>query len=383
MAESIGISGIFQQFHTVGGVYFFFENLLKGFDQLLGEPERTNEFEITVFHGQVRSAEPHPLFEWRRVNDRFGRFATETALAMCPGRHLDVLLFLNYFRPPIVRAGRSVTVIHDLQYRHMPQYFSPLKQCWLNSCHRHALRSSDAVITISEAVRQDVLHHYGHKWEDRVFTIHNPVALDRFEKSTDQRFACGRPYILCAAIDRPQKNLFTLIRAFDRLKDKFPDHLLVLAGELRATRRSHRERSAEVQKNLPATVDLVTQLNLQDRVVVTGFISDADLGGLYRHTSLFVLPSIFEGFGMPAIEALAMGAPTLVSGLPVLREVTLQSANYLDDPEDAASMADAMSAILSAPESYRPSDELRETLRARFSPRNIAQQYLKLFTAKS
>lgn len=371
---------MFQQYHTVGGVFSFFENLLRGFVQLMDESAPADDFDITVFHGRVSPSVLHDRLQWREVGDYFGRFAAESALALHPGRNLDALLFLNYFTPPIVRAKRTVTVIHDLQYCHMPQFFSPVKQYWLSACHRLTLRTCDTVVTISEAVRQDLLNHYGAKWENRVCTIHNPVALSRFEAVSNRQFTAGRPYIMCVAIDRPQKNLFTLIRAFDRLKDRFPDHVLVLAGELRRSRRDRRERSGELAERLPSTEELVKQLDLQDRVVITGFISDADLGALYREASVFVLPSLFEGFGMPAVEALGVGTPTLVSDLPVLCEVTLNSAHYLKDPTDIAAMADAMSAILGDPERYRPSSELIERLRTRFSPPRIAEQYLRILT---
>ena len=85
---------------------------------------------------------------------------------------------------------------------------------------------------------------------------------------------------------------------------------------------------------MPSTVDLVADLGLSEHVRVTGFVSDRELGALYRGATMCVLPSLFEGFGMPAVESLAMGKPTLTSGLPVLREVTLELAQYLDDPTD-------------------------------------------------
>src|SRR5262249_52377822 len=150
-----------------------------------------------------------------------------------------------------------------------------------------------------------------------------------------QTFTAGRPYILCAAVDRPPKNLATLIRAFAHLRKKFPDHRLVLAGQLRSEDRTWRQRSQSVESKLPGAMDLITELGLSEHVVLTGFIPDAELGVLYRGAALFVLPSLFEGFGMPAVEALAMGAPTLVSDLPVLREVTLNAAHYIADPLNA------------------------------------------------
>jgi glycosyltransferase involved in cell wall biosynthesis len=181
-------------------------------------------------------------------------------------------------------------------------------------------------------------------------------------------------------VDRPPKNLYRLIKAFALVRKKFPDYCLVLAGQLRSLRRDWRERSAAVDQTMPAAADLVEQLNLAGQVHVTGFISDEQLGALYRGATMCVLPSLFEGFGMPAVESLAMGKPTLVSGLPVLREVTLGSAHYIDDPMDVDAMAERIAAVLDCPAQFQPPPELVERVRESFSPREIASRYLKVLT---
>jgi glycosyltransferase involved in cell wall biosynthesis len=279
----------------------------------------------------------------------------------------------------MVRASRAVAVIHDLQFRHLPRFFSPVKRCWLDGCHRWTLSKCDAVATISYAVRDDVLNRYGAKWESRVHTIHNPVALERFDGAADvDQFTRGRPYAMCVAMDRPQKNLHTLIRSFHRIKDRFPDHLLVMVGQLRRLRPARREKSAEIASEMPATEDLVRTLGLDDRVVITGFVTDAQLGALYRGASAFVLPSLFEGFGMPAAEALALGAPALVSDLPVLREVTLDGAQFVRDPSNVDGLAEQLAAILDNVPLARPPAELSQRIRKHYSPRTIARQYYDL-----
>jgi glycosyltransferase involved in cell wall biosynthesis len=131
---------------------------------------------------------------------------------------------------------------------------------------------------------------------------------------------------------------------------------------------------------MPGAADLVKHLELTDHVRVTGFVSDEHLGALYHRATMCVLPSLFEGFGMPAVESLAMGKPTLVSGLPVLREVTLDSAHYIDDPTNVEAMADAICAILDSPDKFQPAPQLVERVRDCFSPREIAQQYLRVLT---
>jgi glycosyltransferase involved in cell wall biosynthesis len=205
------------------------------------------------------------------------------------------------------------------------------------------------------------------------------VSLDRFDvsESSDQ-FTGGRPYVMCVAMDRPQKNLHTLIRAFERIKDRFPEHLLVMAGQLRRLRPDRREKQADIAQDLPSTESLVASLGLSDRVVITGFVSDLQLSGLYRGASAFVLPSLFEGFGMPAAEALALRTPALVSDLPVLREVTLGGARYLKNPTSDEELAEQLTEILENVDAARPACQIAEAIRKHYAPATIARQYCQV-----
>lgn len=380
MVKSIGIPGFFRPDQRVGGVYSVFENLLRGFAELLDEGPRDNPFELTVFHGAVVPQHQDSRFHWRAVPSRLSRFVAEAHVAAGTGRQLDALLFLNYHTPLVTRSGRVVTIVHDLQYAHMPQFYNPAKRLWLRLCHEITLRKCHRIAAISGVVKEDMLRLYGDKWLHRIEVVWNPVTIDRFASDVDYNITRGRPYIMCVSVDRPQKNLYRLIKAFDLVRKKFPDYCLVVAGQLRSLRRQRRERAAAVGQTMPAATDLVEELQLGEHVHVTGFISDAQLGALYRGATLCVLPSLFEGFGMPAIESLAMAKPTLVSGLPVLREITFNSAQYIEDPTDVNAMAENLAAMLERPADFRPAPELVGRVRRAFSPRNVAERYLSLLT---
>jgi glycosyltransferase involved in cell wall biosynthesis len=384
MANSIGITGIFRHDQRVGGVYWVFENLLRGFSELLDDAGPSRGFDLTVFHAGVLPDCKDDRFRWVHVPNQFGRFAAEARIAAGPARRLDAALFMNYHTPLVTRAGRAVTIIHDLQYLHMPQFFGRTKRLWLKWCHNVSLRKCHRVVTISNAVKEDMLRVYGDRWDDRIEVIWNPVSIDRFAISPDDDeydITGGRPFILCVSVDRPQKNLFRLVEAFAHVHQKFPDYCLVLAGQLRSQRRERRERTGEVVQSMPAAADRVEQLGLTDHVRITGFIEGAQLGSLYRNATMCVLPSLFEGFGMPAVESLAMGKPTLVSGLPVLREVTLNAAQYVNDPTDVAAIADGMVQIISNPDRFRPSAAIVNEVHRRFAPREVASRYLNVLTA--
>ena len=179
---------------------------------------------------------------WQEVSQRFGRFAAESRVAAWDGRRNDALLFLNYHTPLSVRARRAVTIVHDLQYRHMPEFFSSAKRMRLRCCHEITLRKCHRVVAISRAVKDDMLRAYGSRWQDRIEVIWNPVSVERFDGTETHGVTGGRPYILCVSVDRPQKNLYRLVRAFAAVHEKHPDVCLVFAGQLRSKRRDARER---------------------------------------------------------------------------------------------------------------------------------------------
>lgn len=376
--KRFGMCSFFRADQFPSGVYSVAENLMRGFAHLRNDLSECAPFEFTVFHGAAGLRWTDPKLGYRQLPQLKTRFAREMRVGLYDSAGLDAVLFPDYFTPPVVRASRAVTIIHDLQYLHMPEYWPRMKQVWMRICHEITLRRCDAVAAISQTVRNDILNTYGSRWESRVHAIGNPVSFDRLNSADEQTFSKGRPYLLCAAVDRPPKNLSTLIRAFAKLRERSPEHCLVLAGQLRSDDRSWRRRSDTLDAKLPSAVELVKQLGLSDHVVITGYIPDAQLGALYRGASLFVLPSLYEGFGMPAVESLAMGTPTLVTDLPVLREVTLNSAHYISNPLDERQLADNIRAILALGDAARPSAEISQKVRHLFSPETAARQYLKL-----
>ena len=378
MPRSLAIAGQFRPTQMVGGVASHFQNLCRGIEQVASVDERFRGLTVEVFHGAAGVPYRSPHFAYRQVGGRLGRFAADARVGLFCTAPFDATLFTNYFRPPVVRSRRSVAVFHDLLDKHFPHLSSWRRRAWLDAAQRYALHRCDRVITISQTVREDVLRAYGERWASKITAVWNPVAFERLDGADEQRVTNGRPYILGVAVDRPFKNLHTLIRAFDALRDRCPDHLLVLVGELRSRRPKGRIHATDVTAKMPPTVDLVRELGLQDRVIITGFVSDSELGALYRGASLFVMPSLFEGFGMPPIEALALGVPTLVSGIPALREVTLGAAQYLDDAQDVEAMREMIAHMAERVDDYRPSAETVATIRRVFAPATIAAQYLEV-----
>jgi glycosyltransferase involved in cell wall biosynthesis len=284
------------------------------------------------------------------------------------------MLFPNYFTPPSIRKIPSVTVIHDLQHKHLPVNFSRRKRLWLDSTMKYTLDHADFTIAVSDFVRRDILNQFGPRTEKRVVVIPNALSWQRFHSATD--FGPGPPIdsdietrVLTVASHYPHKNLATLLRAF-KIVVAERTAKLVIVGQTS-------ENLVGVRNAFDIEGEL-RRLQLGDRVEVTGYVSDEQLGQEYKKASLAVFPSLFEGFGIPAVEAMGLGLPVLASGGGAQEEVTLGKAQYLRNPTDHLEMAERIIHMLDNRESFRPSGELMELLRHTYDPRCIGGQYLAL-----
>jgi glycosyltransferase involved in cell wall biosynthesis len=286
-----------------------------------------------------------------------------------------MVIFPNYSTPLFVpgRLGHCVTVIHDLQYRTYPQYFSRLKRIWLRWAHAWTLFRADKVVAISGYVRQTIAEQYGRNRTRKVRVIHNPIVWDRFgiEPEGSGPDAQDRPYVLSVAAHYPHKNLHTLIQAFAQIAPEHPELDLILVGQV----------SNALGKHVAGCVDLSAMINgleLADRVRLTGFISDGALGDLYRNATVLALPSLYEGFGMPVVEAMGLGVPVLTTRCASLHEVTLGKACYVDNPLDESEWAAKLNGIMSNPAAYKPDVDTAHYMRQAYSPLKAARAYASL-----
>jgi glycosyltransferase involved in cell wall biosynthesis len=310
------------------------------------------------------------------VPPRANRFVSEAldvpALARKAGAEL--LLMPNYFTPPFHRGLKTLGAILDLQYLHFPQFFSPQKRLWLRAAHELTLRTATRVSVISDFVRHDLLDRYGHHFESRVRAIPIGISWERFASPARPAALVDHnaPFILSVASHYSHKNLETLLRAFARLFESLP-HNLVLVGQRRANLVGVRHGGGVDLESL------AQELGIADRMIMTGHATDEEVGWCYQHADVFVFPSIFEGFGMPAVEALGFGLPVVTTRCGSLPEVTRGLAHLVNRPQDAEELAEAIRERLLAPEKFRPSGESIQKLKEFYAPARIAQLYLDAF----
>ncbi len=375
MGRVIGISACSMKPGIVGGAEHMLNNLVRGLAKTADRDDRL----LVLGHVGGLQVDGKAAVQWVAGGQPRSRFLEEWRYLRHYLPRVDAMLLPNYFTPPVrAHQARIVTVIHDLQYRHIPENASLQKRLWLRATHELTLRLADAVVVISDFVKEDLLRAYGERWQDKVHVIPNPISWARFEEGKPDaglRVPQQR-YVLSVAAQYRHKNLETLIRAFALLVKRraYDDLKLVLAGQL-----SHNLIGVVQRSDVRG---LIGKLGLERFVQVTGYISDRALGMFYSHATAFVFPSRFEGFGMPPVEALGFGLPVVTTKCTALPESTRGLAHYVDDPLDAHELAETLAAVLDDPRRHRPASESVLGLRAHYAPEAVGARYYALLTGR-
>jgi glycosyltransferase involved in cell wall biosynthesis len=282
-------------------------------------PGRLHPFEVVEVPGPVRTLYPRwALLGRPRLPASFDRF--------------DVVHATNPAGVPPVRPGQSLVVtVHDLAFERFPERFPRSWRLLYRAGMRAAARRADAILVPSHATAEDL----------RALTsvdpakVHvTPLAATIPDVTQDPAAALARlgvphPYLLFVGTLEPRKNVVTLVRAYRQVAPDVP-HALVLAGP---------------DGWLVDGLDRELARTGPGTIVRTGLVADADLDALYRGADAFAYPSAYEGFGLPVLEALARGVPTVTSDVPALREVAADAA-LLVEPGDVADLAEALARVL-------------------------------------
>jgi glycosyltransferase involved in cell wall biosynthesis len=286
-------------------------------------------------------------------------------------RPVDVL-HVQYTAPPFCRVPVIVT-IHDLAFERMPETFTRRGSFQLKLTVRRTAKKAARVATVSEYSRQDLLDIYKLSPE-KVVVTYNGVessftprpSVPNEAEEVRRRFGVTRDFLLAVGSLQPRKNLVRLIRAYARLRserENFSPQLVIVGRKLWL--------ASEI-------FDEVKRQRWADDVILTGYVADEDLPALYRAARAFVYPSLFEGFGLPPLEAMACGTPVVTSDISSLPEIAGDAA-LLIDPNDEHALANALIEIMN-------NDRLRAELREKgiaqakkFTWRDAAEKTLRLY----
>lgn len=256
------------------------------------------------------------------------KFALPLSLAIGK-KNLDLFYSPTHYSPtpsPIP----TIPTIHDIGYLKTPAEFNKKDFYQLKNWTEQSIKQAKHIISVSEFTKNEIIKEYKIKPE-KISVI--PNGITKFKKHTKTesqkvltKFKITQPYFLSVGTLKPNKNYPFLIKAFSKISG----YQLVISG-----------KKGWLFDEIFKTV---TDLNLQDKVIFTDFVTERDKNILYQNATATVLPSLYEGFGIPAIESQSFDTPVIVSDIPSYREIMGNSATYID-PTNEKSLIKALSNI--------------------------------------
>ena len=337
----IGINAIFLVAGEGGGIERYLRNIIKALKKL----DHENEYIIFTNKDNTGTFDLGDNFTeyFTPVSARFRLMKILWEQFLLPfqvkAAGIDVLFSPGNISPLFVSCP-SVVVIHDLIPFVRSDNFSKIELCALRFLLRLTAKMATRIITISRSSEREIMSQFQIS-SDRISVIYLACDQNFFysQPSAEEtgklkkQYGIKGDFVLCTASTRPYKNIDRLLLAFSILKKRHAvKHRLVLVG---ASGRHHR-----------FLLKMVADLGLNEDVVFTGFVPDKVLPALYSAASVFVYPSLYEGFGLPILEAMACGTPVVASNITSMPEV-VGDAGLMFDPYDVEEMCKRIYRILS------------------------------------
>ncbi len=363
----IGVDLLWVRVGVCGGTESFIRNLLFGFIQCDAE----NEYVLFVSRD---NAESFRIYETRDEGnmrlcvcpvdsaDRIRRILWENMhLARLARRQRTDIMFIPVYSVPWTWGGRVpyVCVIHDLQALHFPQYFSAVRRLFLKNKWKYACKVSARIIVSSKYCKEDLKRQYP-VGAGKCLVIYDPVETKQsgipFEMVKNKYGIDSEEYFYCVSSMLPHKNLETLLEVMACRKRGGDMTPLVLSG---------------VGGEKAAFEEAVESRGIRNMVIDTGFVTDEERDCLYENCRLFLFPSVFEGFGLPPVEAMRRGKRVVMTRESCLEEVTQGKAVYVDGPYDVNEWMEKIERAMAMPPVEAAFEE--------YTPGSAAGAYVRVF----
>lgn len=317
-----------------GGNETYWKNLIYNINNV----DNANDY--TVFHSKDIS------LELKNTNHRTKSFYSNNTIwrnlvSLPMHAHLSGFdaIHTQYFLPAFT-GKKAVVTIHDISFEHYPECFSKKDLIVNKKLIRQAAEKARAIITVSNFSKSDIANTYGIN-PDKIFVTHlgandelynesqNPEEVTKVKK----KYKIYNNFILVVGNLQPRKNLTRLIEAFKILKKNktYNNYKLVIVG-----------KKAWANNGIINGVDIK---DIENDIILTGYVPDEELPYLYKGCDVFVYPSIFEGFGLPVLEAMKCGAAVAASNISSIPEV-VGDGGLLFDPFNVADISNTISLIL-------------------------------------
>jgi glycosyltransferase involved in cell wall biosynthesis len=302
----------------------------------LGELDQENQY--VLFAGQRGSQDLLDLPDnFRVVVERSPSYSARELVALSWRLfrlRLDLYHSTHYVLPAVVPC-RAVVTIHDIIHLLYPEFLpSALAFFYAQRMIRRSLSRGDRIIAVSQNTKTDLMDYF--KVDGRKIRVVYSGVTDRFRQSLDapeisawlEEFGIDRPYLLFVGNPKPHKNLDNVVKAYAKALKIFDfDADLVCVGDREGMEFRIRQRAE--------------QMGLGDRIRMVGHVPDEALPAIYQGATLFVFPTLYEGFGLPVIEAMASGLPVITSNTSALKEIA-EGYGHLVNPLDVDEIANAI-----------------------------------------
>jgi glycosyltransferase involved in cell wall biosynthesis len=351
------------------GVGYYTEHLLQ---HLAREVAQTGDEIVVVSNKPIDTQAPLPphvrIHEGHRFPVRIGWMQLRAASALRELRP-DIAHFTNGMMP-LGSPVATVVTVHDMSLRLYPRCH-PVRRLVLNRPLMHvAIRQAQSIVTVSHSARRDLLRLHGVA-PDRVSVVHE-AASPAFRPITDRahlealraRYGLPRQFILYVGTIEPRKNLMRLMEAFANARRAGIPHHLVCVGPYGW---ASRDLSGQIER-----------LGIRSAVRFTGYVPFDHLPAIYNLGDFFVFPSLYEGFGLPVVEAMASGIPVLTSNTSSLGEIAGDAAETID-PTDTEAMADAIWRLATDAQLRRQRSDLGLQRARAFSWSQAAREMLAVY----
>lgn len=265
------------------------------------------------------------------------QFLIDYPIIKIPGRRFWTTFWLSWYwlthhqRPsvvlypahllPLYSPMKNVITVHDLAFELFPDHFTARDRMRLSRGTRRAVKKADHIIAVSNSAKNDLVRLYRVP-ESKITTIYEGCDTEFFQpasvtaiETVKQKYQLNRPYVITVGTLQKRKNHIALVEALAQVKEAIRIDLVFAGGK------------GWLYDEL---LQRITELGLEDRVKLLGYVPDEDRPPLYSGAALFALPSLYEGFGLPILEAMACGAPVLTANNSALTEVGADAALFVD-----------------------------------------------------
>jgi glycosyltransferase involved in cell wall biosynthesis len=379
----IGINALPLQKPASGaGLYLF--NLVEGLDAY----DKRNEYVLlsprfrrayNVRLPQLPSGRFRNVQVWTRMaklgDNVESLWWEQMGLVQAASREKVDLVHCPYFAAPVARTRPTVVTIHDVIPLVLPEYRARETSPFYTSMVSFSSKRADAVITVSDSSRRDIVATLGipaekiHVIGNAVQPSYYPIRDSWLLAAVRERYNIARKYILYFGGFDLRKNVQRIIRAYAALPAPLrAEYQLVIAGRLQLL--GH--------PLYPDPRPLVRELDMGDRIIFTGQIREQDKAPLYSGATVFLFPSLYEGFGIPVLEAMACAAPVVTSRVSALPEV-VGDAGVLVDPYSEPAISEALGDLLTSPKKRQELGERARDRSRMFSWRQVAEQTVAVY----